>query len=141
LARSLAQYAVSPPLARRRIDGYDGHQVPSHSRAHTRERVDREPVDVYTFMGRMRQHVFAQGVKRIRYYGVQATKPVTKIQGLIPEAFAQGKGGVRGAVKILARLTSRQRYHHSRGRDPLLCPSCHQELELWTVWHPQYGVV
>jgi hypothetical protein len=141
LARYLAKYVVSPPISLRRIDGYDGHQVIYHYRSHKSERVERETVDVYTFIGRMMQHVFAKGFKRIRYYGVQATKTFEKMKGLIREAFAKVKGVVRGAVKIIARLTYRQRYHQSSGRDPLMCPHCHHEMELWKVWHPKYGVV
>ena len=141
LARYLAKYVVSPPISLRRIDGYDGHQVTYHYRSHKSERVARETVDVYTFIGRMMQHVFAKGFKRIRYYGVQATKTFEKMKGLIREAFAKVKGVVRGAVKIIARLTYRQRYHQSSGRDPLMCPHCHHEMELWKVWHPKYGVV
>jgi hypothetical protein len=141
LARYLAKYVVSPPISLRRIDGYDGHQVTYHYRSHKSERVERETVDVYTFIGRMMQHVFAKGFKRIRYYGVQATKTFAKMKGLIREAFAKAKGVVRGAVKIIARLTYRQRYHQSSGRDPLMCPHCHHEMELWKVWHPKYGVV
>ena len=141
LARYLAKYVVSPPISLRRIDGYDGQQVTYHYRSHKSERVERETVDVYTFIGRMIQHVFAKGFKRIRYYGVQATKTFAKMKGLIREAFAKVKGVVRGAVKIIARLTYRQRYHQSSGWDPLICPHCHHEMELWKVWHPKYGVV
>jgi hypothetical protein len=141
LARYLAQYVVSPPISLRRIDGYDGQQVTSHYRSHTSERVERETGEVYTFIGRMIQHVFAKGFKRIRYYGVQATKTFAKRKGLIREAFAKGKGVVRGAVKIIARLTYRQRYHQSSGRDPLICPHGHHEMERWKVGHPTYGVV
>jgi deoxyribodipyrimidine photo-lyase len=34
------------------------------------------------------------------------------------------KPSVKGAVKIIARLTYRQRYAQSTGRDPLICPHC-----------------
>ena len=141
LARYLAKYVVSPPISLRRIDGYDGQRVTYHYRSHTSERVERETVEVYTFIGRMIQHVFAKGFKRIRYYGVQATKTFKKIKGLIREALSKIKGVVQGAVKIIARLTYRQRYQHSSGRDPLLCPHCHHEMGLWKIWHPKYGVV
>lgn len=141
LARYLAKYVVSPPISLRRIDGYDGQRVTYHYRSHKSERVERETVEVYTFIGRMIQHVFAKGFKRIRYYGVQATKTFEKIKGLIREALSKIKGVVQGAVKIIARLTYRQRYHQSSGRDPLLCPHCHHEMGLWKIWHPKYGVV
>ena len=141
LARYLAKYVVSPPISLRRIDGYDGQRVTYHYRSHTSERVEHETVEVYTFIGRMIQHVFAKGFKRIRYYGVQATKTFAKIKGLIREALSKIKGGVRGAVKIIARLTYRQRYQQSSGRDPLMCPHCHHEMGVWKIWHPKYGVV
>ena len=53
LARYLAKYVVSPPISLRRIDGYEGHRVTYHYRSHKTERVERETVDVYTFIGRM----------------------------------------------------------------------------------------
>jgi hypothetical protein len=140
LARYLAKDVVRPPISLRRIDGSNGQQVTYHSRSHKSARVERETVEVYTFIGRMMQHVFAKGFKRIRDYGGQATKTLAKIQGLMREAVAKVKGVVRGAVKILARRTYRQRYPQSSGRDPLMCPHCHHEMELWQVWHPKYGV-
>lgn len=141
LARYLAKYVVSPPISLRRSDGYDGQRVTYHYRSHKSERVERETVEVYTFIGRMIQHVFTKGFKRIRYYGVQATKTFEKITGLLREALLKIKGVVRGAVKIIARLTYRQRYQQSSGRDPLICPHCHHEMGLWKIWHPKYGVV
>jgi Putative transposase/Transposase zinc-binding domain len=141
LARYLATYVGSPPISLRRIDGYDGQRVTYHYRSHKTERVERERVDVYTFIGRMIQHTFAKGFKRIRYYGVQATKTFAKMQGRIQEALAKVQGVIKGAVKIIARLTYRQRYHQSSGQDPLICPHCHAEMGLWKIWHPKYGVV
>jgi hypothetical protein len=37
VARDVAQYVVSPPIAVRRIDRYDGARVPSHDRSVRRE--------------------------------------------------------------------------------------------------------
>ena len=67
LARYVAKYGVSPPLAVRRIDRSDGHRSTSHYRSHRTERVEREPVDVDTVIGRMGQHTTPKGFKRIRY--------------------------------------------------------------------------
>src|SRR5438093_8172580 len=55
LARYVAKYVVSPPIAVRRIDRYDGHRVTYHYRSHRTERVEHETVDVDTFIGRMVQ--------------------------------------------------------------------------------------
>ena len=65
---------------------------------------------MYTFIGRMVQHVFPKGFQRVRYYGVQATKTFAKIKSLIQEALAKVQGIVKGAIKIIAPLTYRQRY-------------------------------
>jgi hypothetical protein len=149
LARYLAKYVVSPPISLRRIDYYNGSHVGYHYRSHKTDRVERERVDVYTFIGRMIQHVFPKGFKRIRYYGVQvmsgvgltSTKTFKKVKGLIQEALAKVKGIVKGAIKIIPALTYRERYKQSLGRDPLICPHCREEMGVWKVWHPKYGVV
>src|SRR5262249_28894798 len=124
LARSVAKYVVSPPIAVRRIERYDGARVTYHDRSHRTERVEHETVAVATFIGRMVQHPLPKGFKRIRYYGVQATKTFAKVKGVMQAALAKVKGVVKGAVKIIARLTYRQRYEQSTGRDPLICPYC-----------------
>jgi hypothetical protein len=141
LATSWAKYVVSPPISLRRIDGYDGQSVTYHYRSHKTERVERERVDVSTFIGRMMQHVWPKGFQRIRYYGVQATKTVATIKGRMQEALAKVRGIVKGAIKIIAAQSYRERYRHSSGRDPLRCPHCHHEMDVWKVWHPKYGVV
>jgi Putative transposase/Transposase zinc-binding domain len=141
LATYLAKYVVSPPISLRRIDRYDGHQVTYHYRSHKSEQVERETVEVYTFIGRMIQHVFPKGFQRIRYYGVQATKTFATIKPMIQEALAKVRGLVKGAIKIIAPMTYRQRYQQSTGRDPLRCPHCQREMGVWRIWHPNYGVI
>src|SRR5256885_2741531 len=141
LAHYVAKYVVSPPIAVKRIDRYDGHRVTYHYRSHRTERVEHETVDVDTFIGRMVQHTMPKGFKRIRYYGVQATKTFAKVKMLIREAVAQVEGGIKGAIKIIARLTYRERYEQSTGRDPLVCPQCRSEMGIWHIWHPTYGVI
>lgn len=141
LATYLAKYVVSPPISLRRIDRYDGQRVTYHYRSHKTERVERETVAVYTFIGRMIQHAFPKGFQRIRYYGVQATKTFAKLKGVIQEALAKVQGIIKGAIKIIAPLTYRQRYQQSSGRDPLRCPHCQSAMEVWRIWHPTYGVI
>jgi hypothetical protein len=141
VARYVAKYVVSPPISVRRIDHYDGKRVTSHYRSHRTDRMEHETVDVVTCIGRMVQHTLPKGFKRIRYYGVQATKTLAKVKGLIQAALAKVEGVVKGAVKIIARLTYRQRYEQSTGRDPFTCPHCQGEMAVWRIWHPTYGVI
>ena len=72
---------------------------------------------------------------------MQATKTFAKIKGLIQEALAKVRGIVKGAIKIIAAQSYRERYRQSAGRDPLRCPHCHHEMDVWKGWHPKYGVV
>ncbi len=141
VARYVAKYVVSPPIAVRRIDHYDGERVTYHYRSHRTDRMEHETVDVATFIGRMVQHTMPKGVKRIRYDGVQATKTFAKVKGAIQAALAKVEGVVKGAVTIIARLTYRQRYEQSTGRDPLRCPHCQSTMDVWRIWHPTYGVI
>jgi hypothetical protein len=141
VARYVAKYVVSPPIAVRRIDRYDGQRVTYHDRSHRTERVEHETVAVDTCIGRMVQHTMPKGFKRIRYYGVQAPKTFAKVKGVIRAALAKVEGVVQGAVKIIARLTYRQRYEQSTGRDPFICPHCGHEMGVWRIWHPTYGVI
>jgi hypothetical protein len=50
LATYLAKYVVSPPISLRRIERYDGQRVTYHYRSHKSEHVERETVEVYTFL-------------------------------------------------------------------------------------------
>jgi len=62
LAKYVAKYVMSPPIAVRRADAYDGQKVTYHYRSHMTERVEKETIEVYTFIGRMVQHVFQKRV-------------------------------------------------------------------------------
>jgi hypothetical protein len=141
VARYVAKYVVSPPIAVRRIDRYDGERVTYHYRSHRTDRTEHETVPVDIFIGRMVQPVLPKGFKRIRYYGVQATKTFAKVKAVIQAALAKIEGLVKGAVQIIARLTYRQRYEQSTGRDPCRCPHCGGEMAVWRIWHPKYGVI
>jgi Putative transposase/Transposase zinc-binding domain len=141
VARYVAKYVVSPPIAVRRIDRYGGERVTYHYRSHRTDRMEHETVTVDMFIGRMVQHVMPKGFKRIRYYGVQATKTFAKGKIAIQAALVKVEEVVKGAVKIIARLTYQQRYEQSTGRDPFQCPHCGEEMAVWRIWHPTYGVI
>ena len=87
----------------------------------------------------MMQHTRPKGFKRSREYGVQATKTFVKIQGIMQAALAKVGEVVKGAVKIIARLSYRQRYEQRTGRDPVRCPHCQREMGLGRLWHPTSG--
>ena len=86
-------------------------------------------------------HPRPTGFQRLRDDGVQAAKTCAKVKGVMQAALAKGEGVVRGAGKIIARQTSRQRYEQSTGRDPLIGLHCQGEMGVWRIWHPTYGVI
>jgi len=108
-ARDVAQDVVSPPISVRRIARSEGERVTYPSRAHRTERTEHATVPVATGLGRMVQPVLPKGFQRIRYDGVQATRPLATVKAVIHAALAKVEGVVKGAVTIIARLTSRQR--------------------------------
>jgi hypothetical protein len=141
VARDVARSVVSPPIAVRRMARYDGESVTYHYRSHQTDRVAQEPVDVLTCIGRLVQPTMPTGFKHMQYDGVQATKTFAKVKMIMHAALAKIEGVIQGAGKIIARLTSRQRYEQSTGRDPFRCPHCQSEREVWCIWHPTYGVI
>ena len=108
-ARYVAQDGGSPPISVRRMERYDGERVPYHDRSPRTDRTEHATVPVATCMGRLVPHVLPKGFKRIRYYGVQATRTCAKGKAVIHAALAKVAGVVKGAVTIIARLTSRPR--------------------------------
>ena len=89
----------------------------------------------------MIQHIFPKGFQRIRYYGVQATKTYEKIKGIIKKSLSKVKRVVKDAIKIIPKKSYRERYLASTGKDPIICPQCGKEMEIWKIWHPKYGVI
>ena len=141
LARYLAKYVASPPIAIRRIVQYDGQNVTYWYKDHETKARKRETVDVYTFMGRMVAHILPKWFHRVRYYGVQATKTFSKWKEVIKEGLRRIGRIVKGTYEIVERKFYRDRYKESSGKDPLKCRYCGGEMDVWKKWHPKYGVI
>jgi Putative transposase/Transposase zinc-binding domain len=145
LARYLAKYVVSPPMALSRISAYNRERgtVTYWYRDHQRGgKRSEETVSRETFIGRMVQHILPKGFQRIRYYGLQATCMLKQVRerlmSILQVAVQQAMEALDAPIR---RRSYRVRLRATLGRDPLICPRCGSELWLWQVWHPQYGVV
>jgi hypothetical protein len=133
LAIYLAKYMASPPISVKRILNYDGKTVTYWYNDHETKARKEETIDVMTFMGRMVQHILPKGFQRIRYYGLQATKSYKKWSEVIRTGVKKLSGTIRGAYEVVASLNYRQRYIKGSGKDPLKCPFCGKEMELWLI--------
>ena len=76
VARYVAKYVVSPPIAVRRIDRYDGARVTYHYRSHRTERMEHETIPVATFIGRMVQHTMPKGFNPTTSFNSLSCPPV-----------------------------------------------------------------
>lgn len=146
LTRYLVKYVVSPPMALSRIIAYDREQqtVTYWYRDHLRQgKKTVETASRETFIGRMVQHILPKGFHRIRYYGLQASCTLKKVRAQLLKVFEVAEQQVLPLCEgaSLSREGYRERMRAAFGRDPLLCPRCGQELWLWQIWHPKYGVI
>lgn len=141
LARYLAKYVASPPIAVRRIVSYDGQTVKYWYKDHKTKSKKFEVVDVLTFIGRMVQHIMPKFFQRVRYFGLQATKTFKKWAKVIKKAVSLINGVVKGAYQIVKEKKYRDRYKEISGNDPMICRHCGHEMELWKIWHPKYGLI
>ena len=60
---------------------------------------------------------------------------------MIHVVLAKVESVVQGAMQIIARLTYRQCYEQSTGRDPVVCPHCQGEMAVRRIWYPTSGVM
>lgn len=119
---------------------YDGQRVKYWYNDHKSGRRKEEEVDVFTFIGRMVQHILPKGMQRIRYYGLHGTavyeKVRKKIKAILPADAAQCR-----ETFAIGRKRYRQMVIETSGKDPFICSHCGGEMMLWKIWHPSYGVI
>ncbi len=141
LARYLAKYVASPPIAVRRIIDYDGSNVTYWYKDHKTKSRQVETVSVDVFIGRMVQHILPKGFQRVRYYGLQATKTFKKWAGIILKGTKALGRAVKGTYRIIRVKKYKERYLEVSNNDPWICKYCGHEMMLWVIWHPKYGTL
>lgn len=141
LAYYLAKYVVSPSISLRRLLSYDGQQVCYWYNDHKTKRRQEETIPALVFIGRMVQHILPKGFHRMRSYGLHATCKAKKVRVVLKRILVAMGRAIKGAYRIVARKTYRERVLASTGRDPLRCGRCGRVMMLWKVWHPRYGVI
>ena len=139
LAKYLAKYVASPPIAVSRIISYTGAEVTYWYQDHRTKGKEEVTVPVMTFIGRMVQHILPKGFQRIRYYGLQSTRTFQKWVKAIKEGLLKIGRKLKGTYQIVAVKRYRERYAEVSGRDPLRCQYCGHVMVLWRLWHPKYG--
>lgn len=141
LAKYLGKYLVSPPISVRRLMKYDGSDVTYWYKSHKTKQKEVVKVDALTFIGRMVQHILPKGFKRIRYYGLQATRTFEKLKGVIYNALRLIGRVVKGFYRKITRKSYQERYREISKQDPFICSVCGGAMILWEIWHPKYGII
>ncbi len=141
LARYLAKYVASPPIALRRIISYDGQDVTYWCNDHMTKARKVETVEADVFIGRMVQLIMPKELQRVRYYGLQATKTFKKWSEVIRKGMKALGRSFKGTYQFVKAKRYRERYMEISSQDPFLCWYCGHEMVLWKIWHPKYGVL
>ena len=143
LAKYLMKYVGSPPIALSRIIKYDGEKVKYWYKDHRTNKKEVEEVSVMTFIGRMVQHILPKGFKRVRYYGLHATCKAKKVAQKLKEVFKTVTKKVQSLFDNVKTgyKKYRDRIKDLTGQDPFKCPNCGEEMILWKIWVPEYGII
>lgn len=141
LAHYLAKYVVAPPISVRRIEAYDGKTVRYWYRDHKTGQIVHETLPVLRFIGRMIQHILPKGFQRIRYYGLHGNVRYQQVREQLAQIVPTDSPMDPRGYRVLPAKPFQQRFFDSFGKDPLLCPKCHNEMSLELIYHPKYGIL
>jgi len=138
-ARYIGRYIARPALAEHKITSYDGQWVTFWFESHEEKRRVYRRLEAREFIERLIDHIPLKGFKMVRHYGLYARrskgiagKILSRCRNFLQQSFAF----LSAPAKVLGW---RQRLIQTYGQDPLLCPRCGEEMELWRIWHPRYG--
>jgi len=137
-ARYIGRYIARPALAEHRIISYNGKEVVFEYQAHESNKNVFCKLKVIEFIYLLISHIAPKHFKMVRHYGLYARRIKSFAKKLVEGCrvfLQQSFNFCRG----LKGLSWRERLIKTFGRDPLICPKCHIEMELWWIWHPKYG--
>lgn len=140
-ARYLGRYMARPSLAEHKITGYDGEMVTFWYEDHETGKPKVEKLKVMEFIKRLINHIVRKDFKKVRHYGLYGRRVRSRVRELVESSRRYVQKSFEFFRGLPARIGYRQRYMRSFGRDPLICPRCGEEMELWRIWHPRYGVI
>ena len=138
-ARYIGRYLARPAIAEYRIIGYDGKMVKFWYKDHNTDKIVETELDALAFIGKLAMHIPKKHFRMVRRYGLYRRGKNDIAQKAV-DSYNSSKRGVipRRSVKKFKR-TWKSRMMDSFGKNPLKCPFCGHEMELWYMWHRRYG--
>ena len=137
--RYIGRYLARPALAEYRITHYDGREVIFWYKSHETGKKIYKRVDVIEFIKLLVDHIPLKGFKMVRRYGLYARRSKSLSLDILKGSKIFIQRSLEFVRNLPKALSWRERLIKSFGKDPLICPDCHQEMELWRIWHPGYG--
>ena len=138
-ARYIGRYIARPALAEHKITSYDGQWVTFWYESHEEKKRVYRRLEAREFIERLIDHIPLKGFKMVRHYGLYARRS----KGIALEILSKCRNFLQQSFSFLSVsakvLGWRQRLIQTFGQDPLHCPRCGEEMELWRIWHPRYG--
>jgi len=134
----IGRYLGRAAIAEYRIVNYDGQEVTFWYEDHETGKREYLTLPVYRFMARLVQHIPPKNFPMVRRYGFYARNVSEKIREIV-------KSFKKGVQKVFEFFTGKKKWRERRvesfGKDPLKCPNCGAEMEVWQIWHPKYGFI
>jgi hypothetical protein len=136
-ARYIGRYMARPALAEYKITQYDGKSVTFWYESHETGQRVYQVLPVVELIKRLVDHIPLKGFKTVRHYGLYARRTKKIVAKMLAGCKRFIQQSLDFVKELPRRLSFRQRLIASFGCDPLIC--CQKEMELWRIWHPDYG--
>lgn len=147
-ARYIGRYLARPAIAEYRILNYDGETVRFWYIDHKTEQRVELTLMVEEFIGKLLMHIPPKYFKMVRRYGIYAGNIEQKVKqcfGLlkyIKSNFKEKQYTIEQWWKTKDKpIKWREMMINSFSKDPLKCKKCGEIMELWEIWHHEYGYI
>jgi hypothetical protein len=140
----IGRYLARAAIAEYRIESYDGESVTFWYEDHDSGEHIKVTLDVLTFIGKLVQQIHKKGFKCVRRYGLYSRKKNALAKEIIHlyRFVKQLKiSDILNRKNKQEKKSWKQRIIETFNRNPLECRKCKREMELWKIWHDDYGLI
>lgn len=135
IVKYLGRYLCRPAIAESRIKSYDEEEIEFWYEDHATKKKVEVKMPVMQFMGRLVSHIPPKNFHLVRRYGLYQGTKNNSVYKIIERIKS------KNITYKFRKILWRERLKISFGKDPLICPKCGKELDLYSIWHPKYGYI
>lgn len=141
-AQYIGRYLARPAIAEYRIISYDGKHVRFWYEDHQTGKREELELSVIEFIGKLIMHIPPKSFKMVRRYGLYRRDKNTQARKVVSFWNYVKTKDIRKTKTFKSQKTNwKTRIIKEYGANPIECPKCKREMELWTVWHFKYGYI